>query len=75
MLTFLCRRLFGRTQCKPAETKLTEETTENSTELQASLQENNSHCSDNEEIRSDTTPKKTTVLIMVAPPTDFQQVG
>lgn len=78
MLSFLCQRLFGRTQCKPSETQLLEEketeATGNCRELQAGHPETTAQPSDSKEISSDVTPKTTTVLIMVAPP-DFQQVG
>lgn len=80
MLSFLCQRLFGRTQCKPAETQLPEEKETEATgtrrELQTDPQGKTTHSSDGKEIsKSNVTPKKTTVLIMVAPPTDLQQVG
>lgn len=78
MLSFLCQTLLGRTQCKPAETQLPgqkdTEATGNCRELPAGIQENTA--SDSKEIsRSNVTPKKTTVLIVVAPRTDFKQVG
>lgn len=80
MLSFLYQRLFGRALCKPSETQLPEEeqtgTTKNCRELQAGLQGSTANSSDNKEIsRNHVVPKKTTVLIMVAPPTDLQQVG
>lgn len=82
MLSFLGQKLFVRTQCKPADTQMTGETdtgaTGNCRDLQAGLQGKaaDSSVKNSKEIsRSDGTPKKTTVLIMVAPPTDFQQVG
>lgn len=78
MLIFLCQTLLGRTQCKPAETQLPgekdTEATGNFRELQAGLREKTAP--DSEEInRSNVTPKKTSVLIMAGPRTDFQQVG
>lgn len=79
MLSFLCQSLFGRTQCKPAETPLPgekkTEATGNCREPPAGLQEKTAHSSDSKEISgSNVIPKKTTVLIMVAPPMDFEQV-
>ena len=78
MLSFLCQSLFGSTQCKPAETQLPGEkeigATGNCRELQAALQGKTAHSSDGNEISgSNVTPKKTSVIIMVAPP--HQQVG
>lgn len=80
MLSFLCQRLFGSTQCKPVEGQLPGEnptgTAGNNGELHAGLQGNILHSSACKETgRGNVTPKKTTVLIMVAPPTDLQQVG
>lgn len=80
MLSFLCQRLFGRTQCQPAGTQLPEEKETEATgthrELQTGLQGKTTHSFESKEIsRSNVIPKKTTVLIMVAPPTDLQQVG
>ncbi|XP_035810574.2 calcium-binding mitochondrial carrier protein SCaMC-2-B isoform X3 [Amphiprion ocellaris] len=74
MLSFLCQRLFGRTQCKPAETQLPGEKQTGATGDQAGLNGETVHSSDNKETSmSDATPKKTTVLIMVAPPANLQQ--
>ena len=76
MLSFLCQSLFGMTQCTPGETQLPgEKETEaigNCRKLQAGVHEK---AESKESSRSTGTPKKTTVLIMVAPPSDFQQVG
>lgn len=62
------------THCKPTKAQLGEE---NKTEATDNCREQKAkHCSDKKESsKSSVTPKKTTVLIMVAPPTDLQQVG
>lgn len=80
MLGFLCQSLFGNTRCKPAESQLLgEKETEAAgkcKETQAGVHERSAHSSERtESSSSNVTPKKTTVLIMVAPPKDFQQVG
>lgn len=81
ILSFMRQRLFGRTQCKPAETQSPEEKESKTAgihgELQSGLQGTSTHSSEStEESRGLVTPpKKTTVLIMVDPPTDHQQVG
>lgn len=64
------------TQCKPAESQKETEAPGSCRELQAGVHEKNTHSSDNKEgSRGNVNPKKTAVLIMVAPPTDLQQVG
>ncbi len=67
------------TQCKPAESQLPKEKEMEATgncREQAGVHEKTEHDSDSKESnRSNVTPKKTTVLIMVAPSTDLQQVG
>ncbi|XP_019121012.1 calcium-binding mitochondrial carrier protein SCaMC-2-B isoform X4 [Larimichthys crocea] len=78
MLGFLCQSLFGNTRCKPAESQLLgEKETEAAgkcKETQAGVHERSAHSSERtESSSSNVTPKKTTVLIMVAPPKDFQQ--
>lgn len=81
MLSFLLQRLFGRTDCEAAGNQEPEkkesEVTGNSRE-EADIRGKTSHSSDNKEketSKSNVPPKKTTVLIMVAPPMDFPQVG
>lgn len=74
MLSYLCQSLFGMTHCKPADTQVPEkkeaEATGNCRELHATA-----NSSDIDSSRSNVSLKKPTVLIMVAPPTDLQQVG
>uniref|UniRef100_A0A3B4YH47 Solute carrier family 25 member 25b n=1 Tax=Seriola lalandi dorsalis TaxID=1841481 RepID=A0A3B4YH47_SERLL len=74
MLRFLSQSLFGSAQCEPAESEQPGEKESGATEAQTALQGKTAHSSDSKDIsRSSVTPKKTTVLIMVAPPTDLQQ--
>ena len=68
LLTVLCRRLFGRTQCKPAESPGDTEATGST-----GLQDQAEQPSDSKETsRSDVTPKKT--ILIIAPSSDLQQV-
>lgn len=62
------------THCKPAESQLPGK--KETEELQAGVHVKTAHSSDSKEgSRGNVIPKKATVLIMVAPPTDLQQVG
>ncbi|XP_010771958.1 calcium-binding mitochondrial carrier protein SCaMC-2-B-like isoform X2 [Notothenia coriiceps] len=71
MLTFLCQRLFGRTQCQPADPQLPGE---KETEADGNCREKNTVPSfDSKEISRTETPKKNTVYILVAPPKSLQQ--
>lgn len=64
------------THCKPAESQKEAEADGSCRELQAGIHEKTTHSSDSKEgSRGNVNPKKTTVLIMVAPPTALQQVG
>lgn len=80
MLGLLCQKIFSTTQCKPVETQLARETESgdagNCRDMQTGLQEKTEHFFHSKEIsRTNVIPDKATVLIMVAPPTDLQQVG
>lgn len=64
------------TQCQPAESQKETEAPGSCRELQAGIHEKTTHSADAEEgSRGSVNPKKTAVLIVVAPPTDLQQVG
>ncbi|XP_069573416.1 calcium-binding mitochondrial carrier protein SCaMC-2-B-like isoform X3 [Brachyistius frenatus] len=67
VVDFLCRTLFGRTQCKPAETPRPGDNQTGDVPAQAEPS------SDRTETSSQSHVKKTTVLIMLAPPTDLRQ--
>lgn len=80
-LSFLRRSLFGRAQCEPTESQLPgkkeAEAAGTCRGLQTAVHVKTTNSSDGKGGGSggNAIPKKTTVLIMVAPPTDLQQVG
>lgn len=78
--SFLCHSLFTLAQCKPAESQLQEvkesEASQSCRELQTGVHVKTTHTSESKVgCRGDENPKKSTVHIMVALPTDLQQVG
>lgn len=74
ILDCLSQRLFGRTQCKPAQTQQSgdDDVTQNSRGPKAAPTNSPDTRATG---RAGATPKKTTMLIMVAPPADLKQVG
>lgn len=80
MWSFLCHSLFNLAQCKPAESQLPgvkeSEASQSCRELQTGVHVKTTHTSESKVgCRGNENPKKTTIHIMVALPTDLQQVG